>query len=129
MSKLAVPGVSANVDYKLVLAGGLVVLVIYYVITRDAKNAIKGVGDAIGETLAPIGRTAEAVADSINPLNNENIFYSGVNAIGRVASGDVSWSLGSWLYDRFNPPYDPNTPPFVPRQGSVRPNVDPNLTR
>lgn len=55
-------------------------------------------------------KAAGALGDAINPLNPENVFARSVDALGGTLTGDPSWSLGSWLYDQFNPPYDPNAP-------------------
>ncbi|MHB2040108.1 MAG: hypothetical protein ACYCPX_12720 [Acidiferrobacteraceae bacterium] len=44
------------------------------------------------KTSAVVAKTAKA----IDPFNNKNVFYTGLNtAIG----GSSSWSLGSWIYD------------------------------
>ena len=47
-------------------------------------------------------KAAQAVDDigqAINPVNQDNIFASGVNAVGAKLSGNKHWSLGSWIYD------------------------------
>lgn len=47
----------------------------------------------------------KAVSDTVeavSPLNNDNIFASGVDNVGRKLSGNNNWSLGSWLYGVFN---------------------------
>ncbi|MBU2871968.1 hypothetical protein [Colwellia sp. E2M01] len=44
-------------------------------------------------------QAAGVVGNSINPLNNDNIFASGVNAVGAKLSGSSNWSLGGWIYD------------------------------
>ena len=58
---------------------------------------------------------AQAVGQAINPASDQNMAYRGVNSVGAVLTGDPSWSLGSWLYDLFNPPYDPNAS-YAPRK-------------
>jgi hypothetical protein len=40
-----------------------------------------------------------AVGDAIDPTNPNNIFHSGVNAVGENISGQKGWSLGGWIYD------------------------------
>jgi len=50
-------------------------------------------------------KTVEAVQEvgtAINPVNPENIFYSGVNEVGEALTGNESFSLGSWIYDKLN---------------------------
>lgn len=51
---------------------------------------------------------ATSAAQAINPVNRENIFASGVNAVGGALvsdpdgpgkNADGSWTLGAWLYD------------------------------
>ena len=44
-------------------------------------------------------KAAGVVGDAINPVNDNNIFASGVNAVGAKISGNKHWSLGSWIYD------------------------------
>ena len=43
--------------------------------------------------------TASSVLDAINPLNQENIFYSGVNAVGANITGNKDFSLGVLIYE------------------------------
>lgn len=61
-------------------------------------------------TLAAVGAVALLVlrnqaakaAKAINPVNRENIFYRGVNALGDVVDdggSNDSFSLGAWLYE------------------------------
>jgi hypothetical protein len=50
-------------------------------LSRTAKGAIKDAGQAI------------------NPVNRDNVFYSGVNSVGEAISGDKNFTLGGWLYD------------------------------
>lgn len=45
-----------------------------------------------------VSKTVEAVS----PLNDDNIFASGVDNVGRKLSGNDNWNLGSWLYDAVN---------------------------
>ncbi len=49
-----------------------------------------------------VWRKKNAVAQAINPVNNENIFHRGVNAVGDVlddGNRDGSFSLGSKIFD------------------------------
>jgi hypothetical protein len=72
-----------------------------YLATRATRAAVDLAGDA-----------ASAVGNAVNPLNNQNVFYSGVNAIGGAIvdkdngpgrNADGSWTLGGWLYDITHP--------------------------
>ena len=72
-----------------------------YLATRTARAAVDMAGDA-----------AAVVGNAINPLNNDNIFYSGVNAVGGASvdkdsgpgrNADGSWTLGGWLFDITHP--------------------------
>lgn len=47
--------------------------------------------------------SAGNVANSINPVNQDNIFYGGVNAITQKLTNDNQATFGTWLYDFFNP--------------------------
>lgn len=62
---------------------------------------------------------AGAVGDAVDPTSDTNLAYRGVNRVGEVLTGDPSFSLGSWLYDKYNPPYDPNAT-YEPRKLTVR---------
>lgn len=37
---------------------------------------------------------------AVNPLDNDNVIYTGVNAIGGRITGSNDFSLGSWIYDK-----------------------------
>lgn len=50
----------------------------------------------------------KGAADAVNPLNHDNVFAGGVNAVGAAIvtepdgagkNADGSWSLGGWLRD------------------------------
>jgi hypothetical protein len=44
------------------------------------------------------GQVVGDVGQAFNPVNQDNMFYGGVNAVGAKITGG-SWSLGSWLYN------------------------------
>lgn len=44
-------------------------------------------------------RGLPAIGSAINPVNQENIFYQGTNAVGEALTGKENFSLGSWIYD------------------------------
>ena len=43
--------------------------------------------------------TVGDIGTAVNPTNNENIFYTGVNGVGTALTGDKNFSLGGWIYD------------------------------
>ena len=47
-------------------------------------------------------KAASDVVDAVNPLNQENVFYGGVNALGKKLTGDPHFTLGGWTYEVFN---------------------------
>lgn len=65
--------------------------------------AIGAVG-AIGVyyTQKKLAETASGVGQAINPINQDNIFYSGVNAMGKKITGSQSWTLGGAIYEVVN---------------------------
>lgn len=58
-------------------------------------------GLAVG-TAYLLKKQATDVVDAINPTNDENIFYTGVNSIGAKLTGKPSFDLGRWIYDKTN---------------------------
>ncbi len=70
---------------------------------------------------AVLARKAQAAAsealEAIAPTNPDNVFYGGVNALGRALSGDPAWTLGGWLYDVTHPSSGLETP--VVRRGPI----------
>lgn len=83
-----------NLDYRFVLAVGVVVVGLYLYAKHEIGSAVKAVGTAV------------------NPFDERNLPNRAVTAIGEQLTGSKpgTWSLGSWLYDVFNKPYDPNEP-------------------
>lgn len=58
-----------------------------------------GAGAAL-VVLAMAARGAQAAGEAVNPLNNDNIFYRGINAVGdRLDDGgdNDSWYVSDWL--------------------------------
>jgi len=48
---------------------------------------------------------------AINPVNNQNVISEGANsALGLSEQGS---SIGSFIFDLFNPEFDPNAPPQI----------------
>jgi hypothetical protein len=71
----------ADTKAGLVVAAAAVAAVALYVAQKKAREAAGDMGQAI------------------NPLNNDNIFSSGVDAVGARLTGDERFSLGVWIYD------------------------------
>ncbi len=57
-------------------------------------------GAQLGQGAAKV---AGEVLDAINPTNPDNVFASGVNKVVKTVTGDESATLGSKLFDIFNP--------------------------
>lgn len=78
--------------------------------------ALGAVG-VVGVAVWAGARNAAEVAQAVNPVNPDNIVNRGFNAVlERTGVIDPGGSFGSWLYDRFNPSYDPNKPVRGPLQ-------------
>lgn len=78
-------------------AVAVVAAVLLYVVGKKLAGAAPGAVAAVGQ--------------AVNPVNPDNVFASGVNAVGGAVSGrGAEWSLGSWVYDVFHDEYDPNAP-------------------
>lgn len=52
-----------------------------------------------------IAESAAAAGQAINPVNQDNIFYTGVNNVGEVLTGDENFNLGGWIYDKTHDNY------------------------
>ena len=49
-----------------------------------------------------IANGAAAAGQSINPVNPNNVFADGVDAVGEVLTGNEHFKLGGWIYDKVN---------------------------
>jgi hypothetical protein len=64
-----------------------------------------------GEAIAEVG-------NAINPVNQDNIFYSGVNAVGAKVTGKENFNLGRFFYDLTHDTSAITAPtPTEPQQG------------
>lgn len=77
-----------------------------------ALVAVAVLGLVVWKGLPKLGQAAAAAGQAVNPLNPDNVFASGVNAVGGAIvtdpagpgkNADGSWSLGGWVYDVLNP--------------------------
>lgn len=70
----------------------------------DAR-VIAGVALGIGALAIYLTKSGVVrdVAQSVNPLNNNNVFYRGVNGVGEVVTGEKDFSLGAWAWEVLNP--------------------------
>jgi hypothetical protein len=49
-------------------------------------------------------KAAEIAGTKLNPASDQNIIYEDViNRLGRNVSGDESWSLGAWIWEKTHP--------------------------
>lgn len=77
----------------------------------------------VGKKLATVGtEAAAAVGRAVDPTSDQNVVYRGVNRVGEVLTGDEGFSLGSWIYDVFNPT------PAAPPRGSAAGTPDNPIT-
>lgn len=56
-----------------------------------------------GAVVDLVGGVVKGVADATGVSSDKNPVYVGVNTVGGAATGNKDFSLGSWLYERFNP--------------------------
>jgi hypothetical protein len=73
-----------NSKAGMVVSVGAVFAVLSYVAAKKAKETVKDVGYAI------------------SPLNTDNVFAGGVDAIGASISGDKNFKLGNWIYEKLH---------------------------
>lgn len=45
---------------------------------------------------------AADVGQAVNPVNPDNVFYQGTNAVGGALTGDEDFSLGVWIYEKLH---------------------------
>lgn len=76
------------------------------VIALAAVAAVAGLGFYVYTKRGAIAQAAGAAVDAVNPASSSNLAYTGVNKAGAAITGDDSFSLGSWLYDKLNPGVD-----------------------
>ncbi|GLX80892.1 hypothetical protein theurythT_03440 [Thalassotalea eurytherma] len=63
----------------MVTAAGVIVVGLAYLAERKATEVARETGQAI------------------NPINDDNIFNRGVNAVGAKLTGNENFQLGSWI--------------------------------
>lgn len=64
------------------------------------KNLGIGVALLVGTAAAVYGvRWLYTNRQRFNPTSDQNLAYSGVNAVGSALSGDADWSLGVAVYE------------------------------
>ena len=75
------------------------------ILTKEHQSLVVLVGlGALGVYLISriAAQQAAKAAQAVSPLNRDNIFYSGVNGVGAVVSGDEHFTLGGAVYDWFH---------------------------
>lgn len=75
--------------YGLIALG---VVALSYFAVKKAAGSVSAILDGV-----------DAVTDAVNPLNNNNIFYTGVNTVTGAVTGDKDFSLGVWAWEVLNP--------------------------
>jgi hypothetical protein len=109
--------VSADLLIKLglgavVLIGGAFVI---RSIIGSAGDAAGRVWDGAGDLASKAWRTAaESASTTFNPASDQNLIYGGISAAGESITGVKDWTLGSALYDLFNPDQPDPTAPAAP---------------
>lgn len=98
---------------KQILAFGGVAIAgfVVFVIVKIGRAAPGAVAAAAGE-----------VGGFFNPLDQRNAINRGLNAIGDAiddAEDNESFSIGSFIFDLFNPEFDPNAP-ITDQDGATR---------
>lgn len=79
------------------IAGGLVAVAAVYVASRKVGEGVTAAVDLVGDVL-----------NEVNPLNPDNVIYTGVNQVGATVSGDKNFNLGGATYDALHDPESAN---------------------
>lgn len=78
-----------NIDHKVILAGGVVAVVIYFILRNDVLKVKNAAVDTIKDAGA-----------AINPVSDQNIFYRATGALADGLSSDGQKKpLGIRIYD------------------------------
>lgn len=65
------------------------------------KDITAGIIGGVASGVAGVLEGAyEAVPDAVKPSSDKNLIYKGVNSIGGALTGDKSFNLGGWIYDK-----------------------------
>ena len=81
----------------------------------NPRTAISiGILLAVGGLVIVAVRKGQALAEAVNPFSNENAIAQGFNDILNLDTGRDDRSLGSVIFDFFNPEFDPNAPIALP---------------
>lgn len=86
--------ISGDMAIKLAIGAGVAVAV--WMLYQKARQAAGYISD---QTEHVVDMAIEQ-ADKVNPLNNDNVIYRGVNVI---TGGDDENTLGGRIYDLFHP--------------------------
>lgn len=77
-----------------------------------ALVAVAVVGVVVWKGLPKLAQAAKDAGQAVNPLNHDNVFAKGVNAVGGAIvsepagagkNADGSWTFGGWIYDVTHP--------------------------
>jgi len=58
---------------------------------------------AAKKTAAVAQAAASDVGNAVNPVNQDNVFHAGTNAVGEAVTGEKGWTLGGQIYDWLHP--------------------------
>jgi hypothetical protein len=86
----------------------LIKLTLGVLLVGGAVWAIRRVTSAASDAAGQVFDAAAQAVDSVNPLNQNNVFAQGANAVVSAATGREE-TFGGWLYDVTHP--DPVTAP------------------
>lgn len=94
-----------QVEARTILAVGTVLIAGFVVwrVSRAASGAASALGSTISAGAGQLWAATGNAATAVNPLNPNNVFYTGVNNVGSAATGVKDWSLGSAFYDWLHP--------------------------
>lgn len=69
-------------------------------------GALGVVGVAIVYSVVKLWKSKEEIIEAVNPSDDENLAYQGVNSVVQSATGDDDLTLGVFLYELFHDPWE-----------------------
>lgn len=66
------------------------------VVAYKFASALKQAGGDVAVAVKKV------VTEDLNPVSDKNLAYTAVNSVGSSLTGDSSFSLGSWIYDKLH---------------------------
>ena len=65
------------------------------------NNQLIGIGVVGLVALVYLAKKGSEVVTAVNPLNDDNIFHTGANAVGEKITGEEGWTVGGAIWDFF----------------------------